>query len=241
MKPKNNSLNQLEKTIGAKFKNPDILKTALIHRSWLNESKNRQIESNERLEFLGDAVIELWVTEILFSRYPKLNEGALTNIRAAVVRTENLAKKAEQLGLGQLIFLSHGEEKTGGRKNPSLLADTFEALIGAIYCDQGAKKTQDFLNHWLLSDIKYWGDKGNIKDAKTTLQEVVQAEYKVTPYYKILKQEGPDHNKIFTVAVLLGGKRICFERGKSKQEAEEAAAKKALTILGKMGKIGTKL
>ncbi len=241
METKNNFLNQLEKIIGIEFRNKNLLKTALIHRSWLNEHKNQQIESNERLEFLGDAVIELWATEHLFSKYPQLSEGSLTNIRAAVVRTETLAKKAQQLKLGQFMLLSRGEEKSGGRKNLSLLADLFEALVGAIYYDQGITKTKAFLDNLLLFDIKHWGEKGNVKDSKTLLQEIVQAKYKITPYYKVLKQKGPDHNKSFLVAVFFGKKQICFGEGRSKQEAEENTARKALTILEKTSKIGLDL
>lgn len=228
---RNNNLEELEKKLGIEFENRSWLKKALIHRSYLNEAKKKELESNERLEFLGDAVLELWATERLFHHFPKLPEGTLTNIRAALVCTESLAQIAKKLSLGKYLYLSRGEDKNGGRENPSLLADTFEAVTGAIHLDQGWKTVVKFLDHHLLKKLLRLGKMGGIKDAKTRLQETVQAEKKITPHYQLIKEEGPDHNKVFTVAVYFGHKKITLGQGSSKREAEEAAAQKALTLI----------
>lgn len=228
---RNKDLKELEEKLGINFKNRDLLKKALIHRSYLNEVKEKGLESNERLEFLGDAVLELWTTEKLFHHFPKLPEGTLTNIRAALVCTESLAQIARKLSLGKYLYLSRGEDKNGGRENPSLLADTFEAITGAIHLDQGWKTVAEFLDRHLLKKLLKLGKMGDIKDAKTKLQEIVQAEKKITPHYRLIKEEGPDHNKVFTVAVYFGPKKIALGRGSSKREAEEVAAKRALTLI----------
>lgn len=227
---KNKDLKELEEKLEIKFKNRNLLKKALIHRSYLNEIKEKGLESNERLEFLGDAVLELWTTERLFHYFPNLAEGILTNIRAALVRTESLAQIARKLSLGRHLCLSRGEDKNGGRENPSLLADTFEAVTGAIYLDRGWKTVTKFLDRHLLKKLLKLGETGDVKDAKTRLQEIVQAKKKITPHYQVIKEEGPDHAKIFTVAVYFGKKKITVGRGSSKREAEEAAAQKALTL-----------
>lgn len=234
------TLEKLEKIIGVKFNNQDLLINALVHRSWLNENKSQKYTSNERLEFLGDAVLELWATKNLFEKFPQLPEGSLTNIRAAVVRTESLAQKARNMNLGKYLFLSKGENEGGGRENDSLLADTFEALVGAIFLDQGQKKAEKFLDKNLLSDLKSWGKQGDIKDNKTILQETVQSIQKITPYYQIIKQKGPDHEKQFVVGVYFGDKQIATGEGKSKREAEEEAARHALTIVNKLVKLSSK-
>jgi len=226
-------MDKLQQLIGITFKNKKFLGQALAHRSFLNENRGKGLQSNERLEFLGDAVLELWATEQLFFNFPKLPEGVLTNIRSAIVCTESLAETAKSFDLGKYFLLSKGEELGGGRNNPSLLADTFEALVGAIYLDSGKDAANDFLNRYLLQKILNLGRKGNIKDAKTRLQEIVQAVKKLTPYYKVEKEEGPDHAKIFTCAVYFGDKKIACGRGLSKKESEEQAAEKALTILEK--------
>ncbi len=225
--------NPLEPKLGINFKDKKLLIKALTHRSYLNEHYRENLKSNERLEFLGDAVLELWTTEQLFQHFPKLPEGVLTNIRAAIVCTENLAEKAKANNLGKFLLLSRGEDSGGGRKNPSLLANTFEAVIGAIYLDQGWEAAAKFLKRNLLKMLISLGKKGDIKDAKTKLQEVTQASLKVTPHYKTIKQEGPDHAKIFTVAAYFDKKKITTGKGASKREAEEQAAQKALTITSK--------
>ncbi len=232
----NKNLKILEKKLNVNFDDKSLLKQALIHRSYLNET-GKDLQSNERLEFLGDAVLELWTTNQLFKNFTQLAEGVLTNIRAAVVCTTNLAETAEKINLGRFLFLSKGEERSGGRENPSLLADTFEAVIGAIYLDQGWGKTDEFLNKQLGKKIKKLGNQGNIKDAKTLLQEIVQENLKITPQYKLLDEKGPDHNKLFTSAVFYNDKKIAVGKGKSKKLAEESAAKKALTKITKQGTI----
>ena len=221
----------LEKKLGLKFKNKDLFKQALVHRSYLNEAQEKNLQSNERLEFLGDAVLELWTTEKLFHHFPHLTEGVLTNIRAALVCTENLAQIAQKLSLGKHLYLSRGESKNGGQQNPSLLANTFEAITGAIYLDQGWLRVNRFLDRCLLAKLLKLGKRGDIKDAKTKLQEIIQAKRKLTPRYRIIKEEGPDHAKIFTAAVYFGNKKIALGKGNSKQEAEETAAQKALILI----------
>lgn len=230
------NIKKLEEKIGIKFKDISLLKQALIHRSYLNETE-KDLKSNERLEFLGDAVLELWATKKLFNNFPKLGEGVLTNIRAAVVCTTSLAETAKKVNLGNYLFLSKGEANSGGRKNPSLLADTFEAIIGALYLDQGWQQTNHFLKQQLGQKIKKLGQQGDIKGAKTLLQELIQEKLKLTPEYKLLTEQGPDHDKTFTSAVFYNNKKIAQGKGKSKREAEEHAAKKALTKLSKTGTI----
>ncbi len=231
------NLKKLEKILKISFTDQGLLKQALIHRSYLNESGKKDLNSNERLEFLGDAVLELWTTKELFDNFPNLPEGILTNIRAAVVCTVSLAEEARKIGLGGYLFLSKGEEKTGGRSNPSLLANTYEAVIGAIYLDQGWKKTSDFLKQKLEDKLMRLGREGDIKDAKTLLQEMVQDKLKITPTYEVLNQTGPDHNKTFTAGVFFDDRKIAVGKGKSKRLAEESAAQSALTKLTKTGKI----
>jgi len=222
-------MKDLEKNLKVRFSNKELLKNALTHRSWLNENRNENLPSNERLEFLGDAVLEFWVTKELFTRFPQLPEGVLTNIRASLVCTENLFQKAKSIGLGKYVLLSRGEEKTGGRNNPSILADTFEAIVGAIFIDAGLEPVEKFLASVLLDELKARGGKGDIKDGKTRFQELAQATQKITPTYKILGERGPDHHKLFRVGAYLGKRKIAEGEGWSKQEAEEAAATKALT------------
>jgi len=225
-------ISRLEKKLGLKFKNKKILKQSLIHRSYINEHRQESLASNERLEFLGDAVLELWTTQQLFDHFPHLSEGILTNIRAALVRTESLARTAACLDLGRYLLLSKGEDEGGGRENPSLLADTFEAVVGAVYLDQGWEAVSQFLEKRLLKKLIRLGKKGDIKDAKTQLQEIVQAKLKLTPHYQIVEEEGPDHQKLFTAAVFFNQKEIATGKGSSKKEAEERAARKALTQIG---------
>lgn len=233
------TLTKLEETVGVKFINQNLLINSLIHRSWLNENRSQEFTSNERLEFLGDAVVELWATKNLFKKFPQLPEGSLTNIRAAVVRTESLAQKARDMNLGKYLFLSKGENEGGGRENDSLLADTFEAVVGAIFLDQGQEKAEKFLDKNLLFELESWGEQGDIKDNKTILQETVQSTQKITPYYQIIEQKGPDHEKRFVVGVYFGNKQMATGEGKSKREAEEEAAQRALTIVNKLVKLSS--
>lgn len=209
--------------------NQDLLNTALTHRSAL--AKEGQ-ESNERLEFLGDAVLELATSSYLYHVSPTANEGLLTSFRAALVRTTTLAKVAKTLGLGELLHLSKGEEQSGGRDNVGLLADTFEAFTGALYEDQGYAACYAFLSEHLFSLFETILKDGTYRDHKTALQEFVQAQGKRTPTYTTIDEKGPDHDKVFTVEVVIDGKPMGTGSGKSKQEAQQDGARVVLEKLG---------
>jgi ribonuclease III len=210
------------------FNNEQLLNTALTHRSALNEKRSKEEISNERLEFLGDAVLELSCTKFLYDRFPDEDEGVLTAYRSALVKTTSLADIARKLGLGEKLYMSKGEEATGGRENIGILANTMEAFIGALYLDQGMMKVDDFLNEVLFSNIDEIIEKKLYKDSKSELQEVVQALGFETPTYEVTTEEGPDHDKEFTVVVLVGEKVVGFGTGRSKQHAQQEAATKAL-------------
>lgn len=220
------NLANLEKNLKVSFKNKSLLTQALTHRSYLNEQPATK-QSNERLEFLGDALLEAWVSETLFDKFSDMPEGVLTDLRTAIVRTESLAQAAARLNLGSFLLLSKGEEASGGRKNKSLLADSFEAMIGAIYCDQGQKTLNKFFALTILPKINQLS-LSELKDPKSLFQEITQEKYKITPTYKILESEGPDHAKTFRSGIYLGKKQAGTGKGKSKQEAETQAAKDAL-------------
>lgn len=216
------------------FKNPQLLITALSHRSSLNEksqSGTTAEQSNERLEFLGDAVLELATTLYLYENYPQEDEGKLTAYRSALVRTETLAKLAQELKLNEKMFLSKGEERGGGRENESLLADLMEAVIGAMYLDQGFVKVQEFLALHLFPKFQTILQNRAYKDQKSLLQEEVQARSLSTPVYRVIKAIGPDHDKEFTVEVLVGEEVWGVGTGHSKQIAQQAAASTALQKL----------
>jgi len=230
-------LETLQEKLKIKFKNPAVLQNALTHRSWVNEHKNLSPENNERLEFLGDAILEFWVTRNLFNEFPRLSEGVLTNIRASLVCTEALAEKSHILGISEFICLGKGEEQGGGRENPSLLADAFEAVIGAIFVDQGLTQIEKFLESLFAADLKRAGNRGDIKDAKTLLQEIAQEREKATPQYEVVEELGPEHLKKFRVAVLINGQKIATGEGRSKKEAEEHCAREALTLYAEKDKI----
>lgn len=221
------NLNSLEEILQIKFRNQQILKEALTHRSFLNETKE-SIPSNERLEFLGDAVLELLVSGYLFEKFPHFPEGRLTNLRSAIVNTKTLAQVAKRLRLGDFMYLSKGEEVGGGRSNISLLADVFESVLGAIYIDQGIVAARKVLTKFIFPQVSKFVKKGCYFDYKSVLQEKVQEKYRVTPTYSVLKEEGPDHAKKFYSAVFVGEKKLGEGKGKSKQEAEQEAAKAAL-------------
>lgn len=221
---------ELEKLINIKFKSRKLLETVFTHKSYINESKDK-VEHNERLEFLGDAVLELIVTEYLYTNYEN-PEGELTNWRAALVRGKNLAKLAKNLDLGKYLRLSKGEERSGGREKAYILANTFEALIGAIYLDNGFEQAKSFIDLHvtaLLSEILR--QKLHI-DAKSYLQEMAQEKKNSTPEYKLLKEEGPAHEMIFEMAVYIEGDEVGRGKGSSKQKAEQQAAMDALKQLG---------
>jgi len=220
----------LEKRIGLKFKDWHLLRNAFIHRSYLNEHKDSKLEHNERLEFLGDAVLELVVTEYLYTNYPN-PEGDLTNWRSALVKGEMLAKISRELKLGDHLFLSHGEEKSGGRDKDYLLANTFEAVIGVIYLELGYKKAQKFVDKFLLVHLEEILKTGSHIDAKSKLQEIAQEKVGVTPSYQLQHEEGPDHSKVFTMGAFIGERMVGKGEGGSKQVAEQKAAEDALKRL----------
>jgi ribonuclease-3 len=216
--------------VGIKFNNPALLEQAFTHRSYLNEN-DKVKQSNERLEFLGDSVLQVLSSTELFKRFPKLPEGKLTNLRSALVRTVTIGKVAQKLNFGQLLLISKGEEAGGGRENLSILADTFEAVLGAIYLDQGILTAKEFLNKHLFPLISGLQNEASLYDFKSKLQEVVQKDHKSAPVYKIISQKGPDHDKVFVIAVLCGKTKLGEGSGKSKQEAEQQAARVALEEL----------
>lgn len=224
----NTDLSQLQENLGYRFKNQSLLDTALTHRSFLNESSSKQ--SNERLEYLGDAVLELVISEYLYTTRPSDPEGILTAARAAIVRTESLANAATQIKLGDFLLLSKGEEKMGGRTNTSLLANTFESVLGAIYLDSDINAAQEFINSKLLP-LSQEVLQGNLKDPKSLLQESVQELGYGSPKYQTLSEAGPDHDKHFVVAVFAGNLELAQGEGRSKQSAQQAAAASALDNL----------
>lgn len=225
-------INELENNLGIVFKNKEHLINALTHRSYLNEHKDIKVH-NERLEFLGDAVLELIVSDYLFNKFPNRSEGDLTSFRSALVKTESLADTARKLGIGESLLLSKGEEDTGGRTKDYLLANTFEAIIGAIYIDQGYEKCKEFVYTHLIPKLNDIIKNRSDIDNKTRIQEITQAKYKVTPVYEVIHEEGPDHNKKFTVVVKINNKVIGKGVGKSKQKAQEQAALNGIEYLEK--------
>ncbi len=219
---------KLEKKIGVEFEDKNLLIQAFCHRSYLNENPDFSLGQNERLEFLGDAVLELVVTNYLYSRYPEKSEGELTTWRAALVNTKELASIAESLGFHDYLLLSKGESREMGKARMCILADTFEALTGAIYLDRGYSVAQSFVEKFLVSDLPRIIKLGLFRDPKSHLQEVVQEEVGVTPVYNVLEEAGPDHQRRFTVGAYTNSKLIGQGEGGSKKEAEEEAAKQAL-------------
>jgi ribonuclease III len=213
----------------------ELLETAFTHRSALNEpsSGTNSAVSNERLEFLGDAVLEVVVTCYLFEHFPQDPEGILTAYRSALVRTETLAVVAQEFDLGKKLYMSNGEEASGGRTNLSLLANTFEAVIGALYLDQGLEAVTKFVQEYLLVKLSEIQSKKLYKDAKSLLQETVQSQGQPTPEYDVLAAEGMDHDKTFTVAVKVGNKIFGQGVGPSKQAAQQEAASQALAVFEK--------
>lgn len=210
--------------------NQAIYQTAFTHCSYLNETKEK-LESNERLEFLGDSVLSLIISSFLFEKRAADTEGALTNLRAFMVKTDSLAKAAQKLKLGNLLRLSKGEELSGGRENPQILANTYEALLGAIYLDLGIEKVTGFVKKTLLPLFEEEIQKGAPRDPKSELQELAQSKFQISPRYKTISTLGPDHAKEFVIGVFIGDKLTGQGQGTSKQQAEEEAAKEALKRL----------
>jgi ribonuclease-3 len=220
----------LEKKLGLKFKNKDLLIQAFVHRSYLNENPDFHLNHNERLEFLGDAVLELVITEELYKQYPEKPEGEMTNWRAALVNAKMLAKIAEELGFNDFLLLSRGEKKEFGKARAYILANTFEALIGSIYLDSGYKVADEFIKKYLIVNLADVIKSGLYKDSKSRFQEEAQERVGITPVYKIIREWGPDHQKRFLIGVFLGDELVAEGEESSKQEAEEEAARKALEV-----------
>lgn len=220
---------EFEKIIGYTFQNETLLRQALTHSSYANE-RHRKREDNERLEFLGDAVLELVSSEFLFLNYPKLSEGDLTKLRASLVCEPTLAACTAQMQLGDFVRLGRGEEQTGGRRRKSILSDALEAVIGAIYLDGGFTNAKEFILKFILTDIEH---KKLFYDSKTILQEFVQGNYEEALSYRLLEESGPDHNKNFTVEARIGDRAIGSGSGRTKKAAEQEAAYQALLLLKK--------
>ena len=224
------SFEKLAEQIGVEFKDISLLRMACTHRSYLNENRGAGLEHNERLEFLGDAVLELVVTSFLYRKYPKKHEGELTAYRSAIVNTVSLTRVAERIGLSDFMLLSRGEAKDTGRARGVIVANAVEATIGAIYLDQGYNGAAQFIADHILNviDIEEIVKNKSWMDAKSRFQERAQEKTGVTPTYKTLKEVGPDHDKQFTLGVFLGDVQVASGSGPSKQEAEQRAAEKAL-------------
>lgn len=219
----------LEQKITITFVNKELLKNVFVHRSFLNEHKTFYLASNEKLEFLGDSVLSLVTSIYLYKNYPQLEEGDYTDIKASIVRTESLADVASELKLGDYLFLSKGEEQGMGKDNRNILADCFEALIAAIFIDQGFDTAYEFiLKHLFKDKLEYIVTHKLYLSPKSRLQEIIQAKHKVLPTYKILEEKGPEHKKEFKIAAYLNGTLLGNGEGNSKKEAEENAAKNAL-------------
>ena len=225
-------LTKFEKKIGVEFKDKALLKMAFTHRSYLNENPSKGLEHNERLEFLGDAVLELAATEYLYKKFPEKPEGEMTALRAALVNTIILSETAKELGMNDYLLLSKGEAKDTGKARQYILANTFEALVGAIYLDRGYGATASFLKKNLFPKLEKIIKEKLWIDAKSFFQEKAQEIVGVTPVYKTVKEWGPDHNKVFLVGVYLGDERTAEGEGRSKQEAEQSAARAALRAKG---------
>ncbi len=221
-----------ESKLGYAFNDKRLLETAFTHRSYLNENKAAGREHNERLEFLGDAVLELAVTEFLYAKYPEKPEGELTAFRAALVNTQSISDAGTKLGINDYLLLSRGESKDTGRARLIILANAFEALIGALYLDSGYDTAKKFIADQLFhktDDVvanRLW------QDAKSKLQEMAQEKEGITPTYQVMSQTGPDHDKVFVVGAFIGTEKLATGEGRSKQEAEQDAAQKALAARG---------
>ncbi len=219
-----------EKKTKVVFKDKNLLKQAFIHRSYINENTNTGLSHNERLEFLGDAVLELIVTDFLYKKYPTYTEGELTAVRSALVNAVIISEVALKIGMNDYLLLSHGEAKDVGKARQYILANTYEAYVGAIYMDQGYDPAGEFVASTLLHHTEEIVSKKLWRDAKSYVQEKAQEFVGITPLYKVLNETGPDHDKHFTVGIFFGGDLIAEGKGKSKQEAEQKAAEGAITV-----------
>lgn len=226
------NLDPLTNSIGVQFKNIALLEQALTHRSYLNENKDETLEHNERMEFLGDAVLELVITDFLFKHYPDEPEGVLTAYRSSLVNTVSISETARALGVNDFLRLSKGEAQDKGRARETILANAFEAIVGAIYLDQGYGSAETFIIKNLTPKLETVVEKRLWQDAKSRFQELAQEKEGVTPHYDVLNEVGPDHDRIFTVGVFLGEKEVARGEGKSKQEAEQSAAEAGISHMG---------
>ncbi|MCM2533448.1 ribonuclease III [Neobacillus pocheonensis] len=227
---KENQFKDFQQFIGFDFENEKLLKQAFTHSSYVNEHRRKPYEDNERLEFLGDAVLELTVSQFLFKKYPMMSEGELTKLRAAIVCEPSLVDFANELCFGKLILLGKGEEMTGGRARPALLADVFEAFIGALYLDKGIESVIEFLEKVVFPKINA-GAFSHVMDFKSQLQELIQRDGTGMIEYRVLQEKGPAHNKEFVSRVSLNEEQLGIGTGKSKKEAEQHAAQMALEVL----------
>lgn len=225
------SISEAETSLNLSFSNKALLQRALTHRSYLNENPDYPLEDNERLEFLGDAVLDFLTADYLYHHLPEMPEGRLTNLRSALVRTERLAQFALDFNLGKFLFLGRGEEDSGGRERLALLCDAFEAVVGALYLDQGIAAVRDFVLTVMEPALAEILDSDTDKDAKSRLQELAQSQLRITPTYRTVAEQGPDHAKEFTVEAMIGGKAYGRGTGYSKQTAAQAAAENALETL----------
>lgn len=226
------NFSKLEKKLNIEFKNKDLLTQAFVHRSFSNENPGFNLSNNERLEFLGDAILEHVVTEYLFQNYPQESEGQLTSWRAALVNAKMLARIAKDLGFNDFLLLSQGESKETGKARQYILANTLEAFIGGLYLDQGINSCKDFIERHLIKELPFIIEGKLFKDAKSLFQEESQERVGITPNYNVLEEWGPDHARCFIIGVFFGDDLIAKGEGSSKQEAEEAAAKEALKVKG---------
>ena len=225
------TLERLESKLGFRFKDRALLAHALVHRSLVNEADLADRDSNERLEFLGDAALGLVAAELLYRRYPDRAEGRLTHARASLVNLASLGEIGEALGLGDFVQLGRGEDLSGGRTRPSVLGRALEAVLGAIYLDQGLDVLRELLEPMLINELDRYGWEGPAKDFKSQLQEHLQASQGSTPVYELVCMQGPDHHRLFTMAVRAGERVLASGEGSSKQRAEQAAARAALTTI----------
>jgi ribonuclease-3 len=225
------SLSQLQTALGVKFKDPSLLEQALVHRSYLNEAPSPGLESNERLEFLGDAALGLIVSQKLCLDFPQLAEGDLTQLKSALIRWETLASAADRISLGDYLCLGRGEESTGGRQRASNLACAFEAVVGAVFLDRGLPKARDLVVRCLKPEFAALASGEVSLDSKSRLQQLAQSHWHETPSYRIVTEEGPDHAKVFTIEVSVAGRTLGQGQGRSKKEAESEAAQQALEAL----------
>ena len=223
---KTSRFRELEEKIGYHFQDQGLLRHAMCHSSYANERNMGRLKSNERLEFLGDAVLELITSEFLYKSFPQMPEGEATKTRASIVCEQSLAFCARSIGLGAYILLGRGELASGGRERPSITSDAFEALIGAVYLDGGFTSAKEFVRRFVLDDLKH---KQLFFDSKTILQERIQAHCKESLHYELVREEGPDHQKVFVVRAMLGGRVIGEGQGRTKKAAEQEAAYHALT------------